>query len=114
MHWPWKRFESLYNIARKRELIDRQTQRRDEMINALWANSNYDQDGVRAQAIESIQAQYEEAVFFIHTGKRPEEEIDESNEFFAAAERGLNKAVGIDYEKTGVTDTDDYYKVDQG
>ena len=68
--------------------------RKDGMIAALWANSNYDDDkGTRRNAIEEIEGNFEEAVRTIMTGRPEEEEaeIDKDNPFFQAAERGLAK-----------------------
>lgn len=79
----------------RRTLIETLERRKEMMISALWANSGFEgQDGANARrdAIEELETNYEEAVSGILGGTVPEEqEIDKSNPFFAAAERGLAK-----------------------
>lgn len=67
------------------------------MVAALWSNPNWDDDKrTRANAIEKIESQYEEAAYKIQNVGREEEgeEIDKENPFFAASERGLEKLFG--------------------
>lgn len=78
----------------RRTLIETLERRKEMMISALWANSGFEgQDGANARrdAIEELETNYEEAVSGILGGTEPEPEIDKSNPFFAAAERGLAK-----------------------
>lgn len=76
------------------------------MIASLWANSNWDDDkGTRQSAIEELEAKYTEAIDAIHelfsgsprASEASQEEIvpgteavelDKSNPFFAAVDRG--------------------------
>jgi hypothetical protein len=76
----------------KRQLIESLERRKDSMIASLWSNSNYDDDkGTRRQAIEELEENFEEAKNFVLFGPEEEIEIAEDNEFFNAAERGLQK-----------------------
>lgn len=77
----------------KRQLVETLERRKEQMIAALWANSNFDDDkGTRQNAIEEIEENFEEAMqTILHGGRDEEEEIDKSNPFFAAAERGVAK-----------------------
>ena len=75
--------------------------RKDQMISALWSNSNYDDDkGTRQKAIEEIESNFQGAVNQIFSGKvAQEEEIDESNPFFVAAKKSQKKL----FEQVGIT-----------
>lgn len=77
----------------KRKLVDTLDRRKEQMIASLWANSNYDDDkGTRKNAIEEIEASYDEAVAKIWGDPADEEiETEDTYGFFAAGERGLNK-----------------------
>lgn len=77
----------------KREIAESLERRRDDMISALWANSNYDDDkGTRKNAIEEITNNFDEAIAQIFGAKQAEEdEIDDDNPFFQAAQRGQEK-----------------------
>lgn len=67
------------------------------MVAALWSNANYDDDkGTRTKAIRDIEGSYSEALEAVElalgsTPVREEQKLSETNEFFAAAERGLQK-----------------------
>lgn len=86
------------------------------MIASLWANSNYDDDkGTRQKAIEEIEGSFQAVVAEVFEGESsPEEEIDESNPFFASAKKGQEKLfrqVGITSdENSTVKDVIDYHK----
>jgi len=77
----------------RRTLIEALERRKDGMIAALWANSNWDdKKNTRQTAIEEIESNYKDVIHMILTGQRPEEEkIDKENPFFQAAERGMEK-----------------------
>lgn len=75
----------------KRALIESLEGKRDAMIASLWANSNWDDDkGTRQKAIEDLENSYEEAMVKIRTGAK-EEELDKSNPFISAVDRGMAK-----------------------
>lgn len=82
----------MYGVFVKRHVIEGMERRRDGMIAALWANSNYDDDkGTRSEAIASIEASYEEAMTIVRTGRKHVEEDDvdlHNNPFFAPAMQG--------------------------
>lgn len=65
------------------------------MTAALWANSNYDDDkGTRKNALEEIQANFNEAVQIIQGGGESDDGVDQQmndNPFFAAAKEGQAK-----------------------
>lgn len=69
------------------------------MIAALWSNSNWDDDkGTRKNAITGINDNYREAMMAIedamtYVDRSEEEKVDDSNPFFAAAERGLSQVM---------------------
>jgi hypothetical protein len=84
-------------IRRKaRETLER---KRDLMVAALWANSNYDQPEVdRAEIIGTIEARYAAVINSIYDGSPVEpsglpstEEIEPGNPFFDAMRRGLER-----------------------
>jgi hypothetical protein len=81
----------------RRKLIETLERRKEMMIASLWANSGFEgQEGANARrdAIEELEENYEEAVENILGGtSESEPDIDKSNPFFAAAERGLAKVV---------------------
>lgn len=76
-------------------VVEGMEKRRDAMIAALWANSNYDDDkGTRTEVIADIEANYAKAMAIVKAGKKPEatpEEEDElkSNPFFSKAMEGV-------------------------
>jgi hypothetical protein len=80
----------------RRTLIEGLERRKEAMISALWANSNYDDDkGTRTKAIEEIEGNYREAITQIVDGHDDNEmdEIDNNNPFIKAAKRGVAKLV---------------------
>ena len=102
LEWPWKRFEKFYESFMKRKVVETLEVRKDQMINALWSNSNYDDDkGTRQKAIEEIEANFESVIFQVFDGNsvEQEEEIDESNPFFVSAKKGQEKL----FEQVGIT-----------
>lgn len=68
-----------------------------EMVAALWSNASWDDDkGSRSKAIRSIEDDYSEAIEAVERALgsgyvTEEEKLTESNPFFAATERGLQK-----------------------
>lgn len=103
----------------KRLIVEGLERRKDQMINALWANSNYDDDkGTRQKAIEEIEENFQSAVrqVFGKPGDAlfEEEEIDEENNpFFKSAKEGRQKLfdqLGINDDATTVKDVIDYHK----
>lgn len=98
--------------------------RKDQMIQALWSNSNYDDDkGTRKQAIEQLEQQYEETIRTIISGPSEiieEEEISDDNPFFAPTKEAMRRLDGISSVSSGTvrdalaTEEQDYGKhVDQ-
>lgn len=62
------------------------------MIAAFWANDGMNDDkGTRANAIQELEQNFEDAISAILGGGTEEAEIDKSNPFFAAMEKGLAK-----------------------
>lgn len=64
------------------------------MIAALWANSNWDdKKSTRQNAIQEIEDNFKTVVQMIFSDIKQEKEveIDKSNPFFEAAERGMEK-----------------------
>lgn len=104
---------------------------KNQMVAALWSNSNWDDDkGTRSNAIEELDEKHKEALRIIYGPEQPtpssdvsqdypseEVEIDKSNPFFGAVDRGLAK---LDAKLGHVTDRDrkrdeEYLKrLDQG
>lgn len=84
----------------RRRLTDTLERRKEMMIAALWANSGFEgQDGANArrEAIEELEEHYDNAVKNILFGsmQEAEDEIDKTNPFFAAAERGLARIAPV-------------------
>jgi hypothetical protein len=69
--------------------------RKEALIAACWANSNYDDDkGTRQNLIDEIEHHFTEATVAFLTGKQTGEEefeIDKSNPFWSSMERGVAK-----------------------
>jgi hypothetical protein len=79
----------------QRRLLESLERRKEDMISALWANSNYDDDkGSRRSAIEEIEKNYEEVAQAIIYGEEQEQEIDEDNPFFASGKKAIAKLHG--------------------
>ena len=84
LNWPWRRFEAFYAAFQKRLVVERLEERKDKMVAALWANSNYDDDkGTRQKAIEEIEGNFNAAVDEIISGVPRDEKIDKDDPFFA-------------------------------
>jgi hypothetical protein len=91
LEWPWLRFEVFYEAFVKAVVIESIERRKDAMIAALWANSNFDDDkGTRRNAIEEIEANFQEAIDSVNN-PMPENDIDMDNPFFNPALRGREK-----------------------
>ena len=95
--WPWRRFERFYEAFIKRQVIETLEIRKNQMIAALYSNSNWDDDkGTRKSAIEELEANFEEAVSIIHHGQDELEddvEISEDNPFFASTRKAMDKII---------------------
>ena len=88
--WPAKRFERFYAAFAQRKLAEELKQRKLDMISAIHTNPNYDGEKVdKAGHVREIEDQFDEAIESVYTGKSAGEEIDKSNPFFAAIDRGL-------------------------
>lgn len=72
------------------------------MVSALWANDGFNDDkGTRANAIQEIEANFEEAVASLTGARDLEEEIDPDNPFFKQMKEGLDRlgeVKGVDAE----------------
>jgi hypothetical protein len=101
----------------RRQVVESLERRKDQMIAALWSNSNWDDDkGTRQSQIEQLEAQYEEVITKVLSRNPPEqeEEIDENNPFFAAAKRGVEKLEEPRNDEGTVKEVIDYSKgIDQ-
>jgi hypothetical protein len=94
MNWPWRRFDAFYEAFVKRRSKEELTFRKILQISALWANSNYDGEEVdRQQIIRDIETSYDEVIAEIYSGRSAggRTDIDKSDPFFAAMERGMKK-----------------------
>jgi hypothetical protein len=84
-------------LHQKQQIIAGLESQKQAMVAALWSNSNYDDDkNTRSKAIRDIELSYSDAIEAVEhaLGAAPvteEQKLSESNEFFAAAERGLQK-----------------------
>lgn len=97
MDWPWRRFDAFYEAFVKRRAKEELTFRKILQISALWANSNYDGEDVdRQQIIQEIETSYDEVIAGIYSGRMAggKDDIDKSDPFFAAIERGMAKQGG--------------------
>jgi hypothetical protein len=87
------------------------------MVQALWANSNYDDEkGTRQQAITDIEESFMAAIEAVTGGQeQEEEEIDKSDPFFAPAFKQMEKLeVPVNADGT-VEEVIDYSQfIDQG
>lgn len=93
-------------------MVEALERRKDNMIAALWANSNFDDDrGSRQKAIEEIEEKYQEAILKIH-GVEDEFEIDKSNPFFGQMREIPTISKPSNYNGT-VEDVIGEYEVDQ-
>ena len=75
-------------------MVESVTERKEKMIAALWANSNYDDDkGSRQKALQEIEANFETWISeFTHGTLTPaEEEVEDTYGFFEAGKRGEEK-----------------------
>lgn len=76
-------------------MIETLERRKEAMVASLWANSNYDDDkGTRQKIIADIEENFDEAMNSIVGGTVREEEIDKSNPFYSAMQRGVDKVQG--------------------
>lgn len=73
--------------------MDELRHRKTAMVAALWSNSNWDgEEANRQEAVDGIEANFEQAVALIYGDAPDEAEIDYENDaFFAAAKRGVEK-----------------------
>ena len=93
MEWPWQRFDKLYEIFVNRSLIEGLEKRKEQMIAALWSNSNWDDDkGSRKQAIEELEDNFKAQIDKLKgLGQEVEVEMEDTFGFFAAGERKLKE-----------------------
>lgn len=116
LHWPWKRFEKLYEKFTIRVDIAKAETRKDAIISALYANSTYTESkegqDARRSLIDDYEEQYKEAVRIRLHGP-DEEEIDPNNPFWQAMEKGTAKIADPGKDAT-VGEVVDYGDHDQG
>ena len=92
LQWPARRFEAFYAAFVKRRVVEGLNRRKEAMVQALWANSNYDDEkGTRENAIQEIETSFQEAIDSVNGPPEPEIEIDKSNPFFAAMDKNMKK-----------------------
>jgi hypothetical protein len=98
--WSSRKFRRFYRAHQKRTIIKALDEQKNQMIAALWANSNWDdtkdEKGNRQRVIESLNDQHKESIEAIElafSNRVPpeEEKLSDDNPFFAAADRGLAK-----------------------
>lgn len=95
----------------KRHLVETIESRKDSMIAALWSNSNYDDDkGSRKTAIEELESNFDETVKAIMFGvpDDEDEQVDESNPFWGASKRGVEKIQTPRNDEGSVREVIDY------
>jgi hypothetical protein len=83
MIWPWRRFEEFFEAFARRSAIDRVHGVKEAMISGVWANSNYDEENIRADLLRKIDQFVGQAIFAIY-GEGDEEELDMSDPFLSA------------------------------
>jgi hypothetical protein len=83
LQWPWKRFERFYQAFIKRQVVESMERRKEALIAACWANSNYDDDkGTRQNLVDEIEDHFRVATLAFLSGKdsREEEEYRDRRE----------------------------------
>jgi len=83
MAWPWRRFEEFFSAHAKRMAMERVHGIKEAMTGGVWANSNYDEDNVRADLLRKIDMFVEQATHAIYS-EDDEEELDMNDPFLAA------------------------------
>jgi hypothetical protein len=98
--WSARKFRRFYRAHQKRSIINALEAQKNQMVAALWANSNWDDTkedkGHRTRAIEGINEQHQESIEAVElafsTRVVPDEKkLADDNPFFAATDRGLAK-----------------------
>lgn len=108
MNWPWLRVEKFWESHQKRIIVDELKARKISMMNAIYANSNYDgqeNQGVREKIVEGLESQFTDAVANLYRGPGPTQaEIEDKemkeNPFFQAMERGMERQGLPTYEES--------------
>ena len=88
--------EVFYETFVVREMIERLERQRDLTVSSLYGNSVFDEnEGARRdEAIRKVNEQFDQMVEYIiamQKGESVGEEIDEDNQFWAAAKRGVDR-----------------------
>ena len=79
----------------KRHVVETLERRKEQIIAAFWANDGMNDDkGTRQSAIEEIEQNFDEAVQTVLGSAPAEEEIDESNPFFAPVKKARETLEG--------------------
>lgn len=97
LEWPYRRFVKAYEAWSRRKLVDELDDRRNGHINALYANSNFDDDkGTRDKYIESLNEYYEKLKNIawqdskeVKKEEKQIEEMEENDPFLRAGKRAL-------------------------
>jgi len=90
LRWPAKRFERFYKAFVQRKLAEELKQRKLDMINAIHSNPNMDGDKIdKPEETRKIEEAFDEAIESIYRDGPVEPEIDKSNPFWGAIDRGL-------------------------
>jgi hypothetical protein len=119
--WSSRKFRRFYQAHQKRSIIAALEAQKNQMVAALWSNSNWDdtkdEKGHRKKVIDDLNEQHDEAVHAIELAFSsrvvPEEKkLSDNNPFFAASDRGLAKVEArVSGVKKPSTDDDiDYMK----
>lgn len=98
LEWDARKFQTLYATFVKRKAAEELEAYKLQLIGGIWSNSNWDsdKDNPRQEFIETISKDVEDKIGIIY-GMKPEQdeaEIDETDPFWSAMYRGLEKLHG--------------------
>jgi hypothetical protein len=97
LDWPWLRMERFYAEFVLRTTVERLERQQDLIVASLHANGVYDEhrEADRDQAIRAVEDAFRQATERLRAAANGEDEddddYDESNPFWAAAERGVQR-----------------------
>ncbi len=94
--WPATKFEALYEAYCRRKVADELSNRRALEIAAVWGNTNLDQENekdLRQKLQEQIDESYSNSIASVYGElEQLDATVDyDSDPFFAAAKRGMEK-----------------------
>jgi len=94
-----KLFEALFVAWSRRVAVEKLERQRDEMVNAMFSNPNYDSkegQAARRERMEMWDQHLEEATELIYGERRPVADTDfENNAFYAPAMRAKKRLDGM-------------------